>query len=151
MDCSMLGFPVFHHLPEFAQTHVNWVGDALQPSHLLLSLFSCLQSFPASGYFPVSWLFASGGQSIGVSASSSVLSINIQGWFPLGLTGLISLLSKGFSKVFSSPMIFSWFENISSLMPSLFRCPSLSSMHDYWKNHTFDSMDLCRQSNVSAF
>ena len=86
---------------------------------MLSNIWSCaallfvLQSFPASGYFPVSWLFASGGQSIGVSASSSVLSINIQGWFPLGLTGLISLLSKGFSKVFSSPMMFSWFENIN--------------------------------------
>ena len=63
---------------------------------------SCLQSFPASGSFPVSQLFASGGQSIEVSASASVLPMNIQDWFPLGLTGLISLLSKGFSRVFSS-------------------------------------------------
>ena len=60
------------------------------------------QSFPASGSFPMSQLFASGGQSIGVSASASVLPINIQGWFSLGLTGLISLLSKGLTKVFSS-------------------------------------------------
>ena len=62
---------------------------------------SCCQSFPASGSFTVSWLFASSGQSIGVSASVSVLPVNIQGWFPLGLTGLI-LLSKGFWRVFSS-------------------------------------------------
>ena len=64
--------------------------------------FSCLQSFPASGSFQLSQFFASGGQSTGVSASASVLPINIQDWFPLGLTGLISLLSKGISRVFSS-------------------------------------------------
>ena len=62
---------------------------------------SCLQSFPASGSLPISQLFASGGQSIGVSASASVLPMNIQGWFPLGLTGLTSLLSKGLLRVFS--------------------------------------------------
>ena len=65
----------------------------------------CLQHFLASGSFPVSWLFASGGQSIGASASASVLPVYIQGWFPLGLTGLISLQSKGLSRVFSSSTI----------------------------------------------
>ena len=65
---------------------------------------SCLQSFPASGSFPVSQFFASGGQSIGVSASASVLPLNIQNWFPLGLTGWISFLSKGFSGVFSNTL-----------------------------------------------
>ena len=64
---------------------------------------SCLQSFPALGSFPMSWLFTSGGQSIG--ASASILPMNSQGWFPLGLTGLISLLSKGLSRVFSSTTI----------------------------------------------
>ena len=63
---------------------------------------SCLQSFPASGSSPVSQFFTSGGQRIGVSASTSVFPMNIQDWFPLGLTGLISLLSKGLSRVFSS-------------------------------------------------
>ena len=63
--------------------------------------FSCIQSSPASGSFPMSQLFTSGSQSIGASASASVLSINIQGWFPLGLTGLISLQPKGLSRVFS--------------------------------------------------
>ena len=63
---------------------------------------SCPQSFPASGSFPVSWLFTSGGQSTGASASASILPMNIQGWFPLGLNGFISLLSKGLSSVFSS-------------------------------------------------
>ena len=62
----------------------------------------CLQSFPASGSFPNRWLFTSGGQSIGASVSASVLTMNIQGWFPLGLTGLISMLFKGLSRVFIS-------------------------------------------------
>ena len=65
----------------------------------------CLQSFPASGSFPMSQFFTSGGRSIGVSASASVLPMNIQGWFPLGLTGLISLQSKGISKVFFSTIV----------------------------------------------
>ena len=69
--------------------------------HLIL-FYSCLRSFPASGSFPLSWLFPSGGQNIGASASASVLLMNIQGWFPLGWTGLISLLSKGLSRVFCS-------------------------------------------------
>ena len=67
--------------------------------------FSCLQSFPASGSFPMSQLFASGGQSIGPSASASGLPMNTQGWFPLGLTGLISMLSKGLSRIFSSTTV----------------------------------------------
>ena len=66
---------------------------------------SCLQSYPASGSFQMSWFFISGGQSTGVSASASVLPMNIQDWFPLGLTGLICLLSKGVSRVFSSTTI----------------------------------------------
>ena len=89
------------HVPESAQTHVHWISDAIQPSPPLVAPFSsCPQFFPASGSFPVSWLFASGGQSIGASASASGLTMNILGWFPLGLTGLISQ-SKGFSRVFS--------------------------------------------------
>ena len=95
MDCSTLGFPVLHHLPEFAQTRVHWVSDAISSSVTPFS--SCPQSFPAPGSFAMSQLFASGGQSIGVSAS--VLPMNIQDWFPLGLTGLISLLSKELSRV----------------------------------------------------
>ena len=67
--------------------------------------FSCLQSFTASGSFSMTWFFASGGQSIGASASASVLQINIQDWFPLGLTGLISLQSKGLSRVFTNTTV----------------------------------------------
>ena len=93
-DCSTPGFPVLRYLPEFAPTHVHWVGDAVQSSHPVTPFSSCPQSFPESGSFPVNCLCGSGGQSIGASASASVLSMNIQGWFPLGLTGLI-LQSKG--------------------------------------------------------
>ena len=101
MDCSMPGFPVLH-LTEFAQTHVHWVGDAIQPSHPLLPPSP---PFPAWGSFPVSQLFASGGQSIGASTSASVLPMSIQDWFLLRLTGLISLQSKGLSRVFSNTTV----------------------------------------------
>ena len=74
-------------------------------SSSVIPFFSCPQSFPESGSFPMSWLFASGGQSIGVSASASVLPVNIQGWFPWGLTVLIPLQSKGLSRVFSSTTV----------------------------------------------
>ena len=84
MDFSMPGFPVLHYLLEFAQTHVHWVSDAIQPSHPVILFSSCLQSFPASRSFPMSPIFASGGQRIGASASASILPIDIQGYFPLG-------------------------------------------------------------------
>ena len=100
MECSMPGFPVQDQFPELAQTHVHRGGDAIQPSHPLLS-----PSFPASGSFPMSQLFASGGQSIGASASAPVTPVNIQDWFPLGLTGLISLQFNGLSRVFSSTIV----------------------------------------------
>ena len=82
MDYSRPGFPVLHHLPEFAQIHVQWVSDAIQPSHPVVPFSSCLQSFPAAWSSPVSWLFTSSGWSIGASASAPVLPMNIQGWFP---------------------------------------------------------------------
>ena len=101
MKCSMPGFPVLHCRPEFAQTRVHWVSDAIQSSHPLLPPSPLVLNL--SGSFPLSWLFGwftSSDQSIG--ASASVLPMSIQGWFPLGFTGLISLLSKGLSRVFSS-------------------------------------------------
>ena len=103
MDCNTPGFPIQHQLPELAQTLVHRVGDAIQPSHPL-SPRSPPTFNPSQhqGFFPMSWLFTSSGQNIGASASASVIPMNIQGWFPLGLTGLISLLSKGFLRVFSS-------------------------------------------------
>jgi len=102
VGCITPGFPVHHQFPEFTQTHVHWVSDAIQPS---VVPFSHLQYFPASGSFPMSHFFASGGQSIRVSVSTSVLPMNIQDWFPLGWTGWISLLSKGPSRVFSNTTV----------------------------------------------
>ena len=106
MHCSTPGLPVYHHLPEFTQTHVHQVSDAIQPSHPLLS-----PSHPApnpsqhQGLFQRVKLFAWGGQSIGVSASASVLPMNTQDWSPLGWTGWISLQSKGLSRVFSNTTV----------------------------------------------
>ena len=106
LDFSTLGFPVLCYLPEFAQTHVHWVGDAIQPSHPLLPPSPpAFNLFPASGSFLMSQFFTSGGQSIGVSTSALVLPMNIQDWFPLGWTGWISLQSKGLSRVFSSTRV----------------------------------------------
>ena len=104
MDYSTSGFPVHHKFLELAQTHVHRVSDAFQASHSLV-LFSCLQSFPASGSFPRSQFFTSGGQSIGVSASASALPMNIQDIFSLELTDLLSLQSKGLSRVLSNTTI----------------------------------------------
>ena len=99
-DCSTPGFPVLHYLPAFAQTHVYWVSDAIQPSHPLSPPSPpALNLSQHQGSFPMSWLFPSGSQSIGASATASVLPMNIQGWFPLRLTSLISFLSKGCSSL----------------------------------------------------
>ena len=145
MDCSMPGLPVHHQLPEFTHTHVHWVGDAISSSVIPFS--SCPQSFPASGSFLMSQFFTAGGQSIGASALASVFPMNIQDWFPLGWTGWISLQSKGLSRVFSNITVQK--HQFFSVQPSY--CPTLTSMQDYWKNHSFDSIDLCWQSSVSAF
>ena len=111
------------------------------------TLFSCPQSFPASGSFPMSQLFISCGQSIGSSASASVLPMNIQGWFPLELTGLVFLPSKGLSDSSLAPR----FKSISSSALSLSYGPALTSVHYYWKNHRFYYMDLCWQGDICAF
>ena len=106
MDCSTPGFPVLHYLPEFAQTHVHWVGDAIQSSHPLLS-----PSPPTFNLSQHQGLFQCVGSShqvakvYGASVSASVLPINIQDLFPLGLTGLISLQFRGLSGVFSSTTV----------------------------------------------
>ena len=109
---------------------------SLMPSnHLILCcpLLLCLQSFPASGSFPVSQFFTSDGQSIG--ASASVLPMNIQDWFPLGWTGWISFQSKRLSRVFSNTTVQKYL--YSSALNFLYS-PTLTSIHDYWKNHSFD-------------
>ena len=107
----------------------QWCHPTISSSVVPFS--SCLQSFPASRFFPMSQFFTSGGQSIG--ASASVLPVNIQDWLPLGLTGLISLQSKGLSRVFPQ------FTSINSLALSFLYDPT-----DYWKNHSFDYTELCQ-------
>ena len=106
----------------------RWCHPAISSSVVPLS--SCLRSFPASGSFPKSQFFTSGGQSIGASASISVLSMNIQDWFPLGWTDWISLKSMGLSRVFS--------KSINSLVLSSLYSPTLTSIHDYLKNNSSD-------------
>ena len=100
---------------------------------------SCLHSFPASGSFPVSPFFASSGHSVGASASASVLPMNTQDWAPLGWTGWISLKSKGLSRVFSNTTV----QKINSSALSFLYSPTLTSIHDYWKNRSLDYSRLC--------
>ena len=126
------GFSVLHYLPEFAEIHVHWVDDTIQSSHPLSPPSPPAQSFPASRSFPMSQLFTLGGQSIWASPSASVLPMNIHGWFPLGLIHLISLLSKGLSRVFSSTTIWKH-QFFSSLL--LFG-PTITSIHNHWKKIT---------------
>ena len=134
MDCSMPGFSVHHQLQELTQTHVHQVGDASNHLNLCHPLLLLPSIYPSSGSFPMSQFFATGGLSIGVSASTSVLPMNMQVWFPLGWTGWISLQSKGLSRVFSNTTI----QNINSSVLSFFYSPTLTSIHDHWKNHSFD-------------
>ena len=122
-----------------------WCHPTISSSVIPFS--SCLQTFSASGSFPMSQFFASGGQSIGASASVSVLSVNIQDWFPLGLTGFISLQSKGLSRVFWNTSVQRHHSSTLSFLYSL----THTSIHDYWKNNSFDYMNLCWQSFVSSF
>ena len=122
--------------------------ESVMPSHpLSLPFLFCLQFFPASGSFPVNWLFTSGGWSIGASASASVLPMNIRGWFPLGLTGLISLLCKGLWRVFSSTTVRK--HQFFGAQLSLW---SNSHIHTWLLGkHSFDYMHFCWQSDISAF
>ena len=131
-------FTIFQSLLKFKSTELMMLSD-----HFLLFR---LQSCPASGSFLRSQFFASGGQSTRASASASILPMNIQGWFPLGLTGLISLQSKGLSKVFSRTTV--WNYQSFCTQPSLW---SNSHIHTWWKNHSFDYTDLCWQIDISVF
>ena len=121
----------------------QWCHPAISPS---VVPFSCPQSLPASGSFPMSQLFAWGGQSIGVSALASVLPMNTQDWSPLGWTGWI-LQSKGLLQHHSLKA--SIFRH--SFLHSFLHSPTLTSIHDHWKNHSLDQTELCWQSNVSVF
>ena len=154
VSCPALCDPMYYSMPAPLSSTISWslcqFMSISRWCYLTISScatpFSfCLQYFWASECFPMSWLFESGSQIIGTSAS--VLLKNIQGWFPLGLTGLSSLLSKDSQESFPTPA----FESIDSSALSLLYGPTFTSVHDYWKNHSFDNTDLCRQSDVSAF
>ena len=145
MGCSTPGLPVPHHLPEFAQVHVHRISDAIQPSHPVALFSLCLQYFPASGSFPMSPLFASGSQII--EASASVLPMSIQGWFPLGPTGLNSLQSKWLSRVFSGTTV--WKHQFFGALPSLwFNCHIYTWLPE--RPYSLYYMDLCGQGDVFA-
>ena len=158
MDGSTPGLPVPHHLPEFAQVHLHCIGDAVQPSHPLMpSSHSTLNLSQHQGLFcwvnslyqmtkilefqfqhpvfPMSQLFTLGSQNTRASASASVLSTSTQGRFPLRLTGLISLLPKGLSRIF--PITTVWRDQFSGILPSIF-CPALTTIHDHWEDHSLD-------------
>ena len=115
----------------------RWCHPTISP--LLSPSPPAFKSFPASGSFPMSQLFPSGGQSIGISALASILSMNIQGRFPLGLT-------KGLTRIFSKTTV----QKHQFSGTRFLYGPTLSFIYDYWKNHVFDPSDLCQQNNVAA-
>ena len=133
MNCSMPGLPVHHQLPEFTQTRPLswWCHPTISSSVIPFS--SCLQSFPWSGAFQRSQFFTSGGQSIGASTLASVLPMNIQYWFPLGLTGWIPCSPRDSQESSPTPQ----FKSINSPALSFLYSLTLTSIHDSWKNHSF--------------
>ena len=108
---------------------------------------SCPQSFPALGSFQMSQIFTSGGQRIGVSASTSVLPMNTQDWSPLGWTVGSPCSPRDSQESSPTPQV----KSINSSALSFLYSPTLTSIHNYWKNHSLDWMYLCWQNNVSAF
>ena len=144
-SCLTLCNPVDYSTPGSLSITNSWnllklmsIESVMPSNHLIFCcpFSSCLQSFPVSGSFLMSQFFTSGGQSIGVSASASVLPKNIQDWFPLGWTGWISWQSKGLSRQYTSQT--SQFKSINSLAFSFLYSPTLTSIHDCLKNHSFD-------------
>ena len=146
VNCSTPGFPVLHYLPQFIHTHVHWISDAIQPSHPLLppSLpalnLSQHSIFSKESALPIRWSkYCSFSFSISPSSEySGLISFRID-WFDLAIQGTLKNLLQ--------PTI----ESIDSLAFSLLYGPALTSVHDYWKNHSFDYLDLCWWSDISAF
>ena len=132
-DCSTPGLPVHHQLPESTQTHVHWISDVIRPSSVI-PFSSNLQPFPASGSFQMSQLFASGGQSIGVSASISILPMNTQDWSPLRWTAEFPCSPRDSWESSPTPQ----FKSINSSALSFLYSPTLTSIYDHWKNHSLD-------------
>ena len=143
IDCSTPGLPALHYLPEFAQIHVHVFDNVIQLAHPLSSPSPALSLSQHQGLFQ--WVSSShqGGQGPGASVSASVISMSIQGWFPLGLTGVISLCPRD-SQTSPAPQL----ESISSLVLSLLNDPTLTSLGDYWKNHNFDYMKKIGESSI---
>ena len=134
MNHSMPGLPVHHQTPRVhsdSRPPSQWCHPTISSSVVPFS--SCSQSLPASESFPMSQLFAWGGQSTGVSALASVLPMNTQDWFPLGWIGWISLQSKALSRE-PTPQS----KSINSSALSFLHSPTLTSRHDHWKNHNLD-------------
>ena len=136
MDCTPR-FPVLHQRLELVQTHVHSVSDIIQPFHPLSSLSP--PTFNLSQHQGLFQWVASGGQSIGASVSTSVLPMNIQDSFPLGWTGWISLKPKGLSRIFSNTTVekHQFFSTQLSLWSNSYM-DGLTSIHNYWKSHSFD-------------
>ena len=133
MNCSMPGLPVHHQIPEFNQTHPSswWCHPAISSSVIPFS--SCPQSLPASESFPMSQLFAWGGQSIGISALASFLPMNTQDWSLDGLVGS-PCSPRDSQESIPTPQL----ENMNYSVLSFLHSPTLISIHDYWKNHSLD-------------
>ena len=138
MDCSMPDLPVHHPLPEYTQTQVHWVADAIQPSHPLLALLlpSIFPSIRVGSSHQVAKV-------LGVSASASVIPMNIQDWFPLGWTGWISLLSKGLSRSSLTPQ----FKTINSSALSFLYSPTEFSKVAGYKINTQKSVAFLYTNN----
>ena len=134
MNRSMPGLPVHHQLPEFTQTPVHRVGDAIQQSHPLSSPYPPAPNPSQHQSFPVSQLFPWGGQSTGASASTSFLPKKSQGWSPSEWTGWSPCSPKDSQESSPTPQ----FKSINSSALSFLHCPTLTSIHDHWKNHSLD-------------
>ena len=143
MNSSTPGFPVHHKLPEFTQTHIHWVSDAIQPSHPLSSPSPPAPNPSQHQCFPMSQLFTWGGQSTGVSASASFLPKKSQGWSPSKWTGWISLQSKGLSRVFSNSTVQK--HQFFGTQPSSH--PTLTSIHDHRKNNLTSIQIQCNEAS----
>ena len=145
MDCSTPGLPVHHQLPEFTQTHVHWVGDAIQPSILHHPILLLPSIFPSIRIF-FQWVSFSH-QVARVSSFDISLSNEHPGLISFRMDWLDLLAVQETQESSLTPQ----FKSIDSLALRFLYSPTLTSMYDQWKNHSFDYMDLCWQSNVSPF
>ena len=145
MDRRMPAFSVFHYLLKFTQTHIHWISDTIQASHTLSPPSLALKSFPASGSFPMSQFFASGGQTIRDSASTSAL---------IECSGLISFRIDWLDLLTIQGTLKSLLQH-HSLKASVLRCsvngPTLTFIHDYWKNYSIDYKGVCQQNDVFSW